>query len=142
MKITRSLVATLALAATVAACAQNTRAPDGRSANTTNAQAVASSTMLKPVQDRNLMVQPFNMSVARIKGMDVHTADGRKVGDVGDVLADGNGRIVGLHVNAGGFLGMGARHVIMPIGQVRMQGDRLITNMSREQIENLPAYVG
>lgn len=49
-----------------------------------------------------------------IIGKSVIDRDGEEIGKVADVLMDQDGRIVGLVINTGGFLGIGARPVGIP----------------------------
>ena len=42
-----------------------------------------------------------------------------KIGDVDDVLVDKSGKITGLVVGVGGFLGVGEKDVIVPFGSVK-----------------------
>jgi len=48
---------------------------------------------------------------SKFKGTDVLGPDNAQVGDVNDVLFDKNGKIVGLIVGVGGFLGIGEKSV-------------------------------
>ena len=93
---------------------------------------------LRKVEDDRLVVQPFNMTVDKIHRMDVVTADGRQVGDVQNVLIDNAGRIVAVTITTGTFLGLGAKEHVMPLNQLRLQGDRFVTGLNEQQIEKLP----
>jgi sporulation protein YlmC with PRC-barrel domain len=42
-----------------------------------------------------------------------------KIGDVDDVLVDKSGKITGLVIGVGGFLGVGEKDVIVPFGSVK-----------------------
>jgi sporulation protein YlmC with PRC-barrel domain len=44
-----------------------------------------------------------------------------KVGDVDDVLVDKGGKVTGLVIGVGGFLGMGQKDVIVPFSDVNVQ---------------------
>ncbi|MFL6798187.1 MAG: PRC-barrel domain-containing protein [Xanthobacteraceae bacterium] len=48
---------------------------------------------------------------SKFKGTDVLGPDNAKVGDVSDVLFDKNGKVLGLIVGVGGFLGIGEKSV-------------------------------
>src|SRR6266566_784423 len=47
----------------------------------------------------------------RFKGLDVRGPDNASVGSVNDLLFDGTGKIIGVVVGVGGFLGIGAKNV-------------------------------
>ena len=53
---------------------------------------------------------------SRFKGTDVLGPDNAQVGDVNDVLFDKSGKIVGLIVGVGGFLGIGEKSVAIDMG--------------------------
>jgi sporulation protein YlmC with PRC-barrel domain len=42
-----------------------------------------------------------------------------KIGDIDDVLVDKSGKITGLVIGVGGFLGVGEKDVIVPFGSVK-----------------------
>jgi hypothetical protein len=44
--------------------------------------------------------------------------DDRQIGNVDDLLMDGNGRVIGLVMNIGGFLGIGSRSIAITIDQL------------------------
>lgn len=104
---------------------------------TTGAAAV---TGLHEAEDDAMMVQPFNLSVDRIEDMDLHASNGDEIGEVEEVLLDGSGQPVAVSADVGGFLGMGDKTVVMGLDQIRYESDRLVTGMSKEQIEALPEW--
>lgn len=57
--------------------------------------------------------KPDQWLSSNFKGTDVVGADGKKIGDVSDVLFDKHGKIEAYVVSVGGFLGMGAKSVAL-----------------------------
>src|ERR671937_592984 len=53
---------------------------------------------------------------SKFKGTDVIGPDNAQVGNVNDVLFDKNGKILGLIVGVGGFLGIGEKSVAIDMG--------------------------
>jgi hypothetical protein len=51
----------------------------------------------------------------------VYGPDQKKIGDVDDVLLDKSGKVTGLVVGVGGFLGMGSKDVIISFADVNVQ---------------------
>ncbi len=51
----------------------------------------------------------------------VYGPDQKKIGDVDDVLLDKSGKVTGLVVGVGGFLGMGSKDVIVSFADVNVQ---------------------
>jgi len=77
----------------------------------------------------------------QIIGKDVYGADNRNMGDVEDVVMGANGQIESVLVDVGGFLGLGARRIAIPISQIQLgDGDRLTTTMTEAQAKALPEY--
>ena len=76
-----------------------------------------------------------------IVGKDVYGADNRNMGEVEDVVMGANGQVESVLVDVGGFLGLGARRVAIPISQIQLgQGDRLTTTMTEAQAKKQPEY--
>jgi hypothetical protein len=101
--------AAVLLAAGLAACnSQGTTAQTGRlerqgSVPTTTAAAVPAD--YRRVEDKTLVVQPFNMTVDKIHRMDVVTSNGEQIGDINHVLVDRSGRVTAMTITSGGVLG-------------------------------------
>jgi len=83
----------------------------------------------------------------RLTGADVYDAGGNKVGSVNDLVLDGDD-ISGLLVDVGGFLGLGAHTVNLPIDRADIrwnQSDddvRVQVPMTRAELEALPEHDG
>jgi len=43
-------------------------------------------------------------------------------------------------VDVGGFLGLGKHRVAIPLQQLQVGGDRIVSTMTEEQTRNLPEY--
>ena len=89
-------------------------------------------------QDR--VVQPFNVTVGELEAADIFAADGEEVGDVEDVLMTPDGEIVGLSAEVGGFAGIGEKEVAFELGALTWDGERVIVNMTADQIGSLPDW--
>jgi uncharacterized protein (TIGR02271 family) len=76
-----------------------------------------------------------------VKGMDLYTEGGQKIGAVADVLVDNEGRFRYLVIDSG-FEGVGKK-VLLPIGLSRIDYNVkrvYVDGLSREQVEQLPEY--
>jgi hypothetical protein len=91
-------------------------------------------------------------------GADVRNAQNEKIGDVEDVVFDRNGRVKGVVVGVGGFLGMGEKHVALAWNelQVRPPAERsgstdttrttsarhpdLVANVTKDQLKQAPEF--
>jgi sporulation protein YlmC with PRC-barrel domain len=64
------------------------------------------------------------MRGSRLMGVDVYGADNQKIGDIDEVLVDRQGKIHGLVVGVGGFLGIGQKDVAIPFDQVQWMSNQ------------------
>ncbi len=72
-------------------------------------------------------------------GQTVYGANGEEIGEVSDVVAREGGSAEAL-VGVGGFLGIGERDVAIPLNRLQMQGDRLTTSMTKDELTNMQPY--
>ena len=63
-----------------------------------------------------------------------------EIGEVEEVLVDENGQAVAVVVESGGFLGIGDRESIVMLDQLGLQGDQLVTTLSKEELESAPEW--
>jgi hypothetical protein len=91
----------------------------------------------REVTDEQLVVQPFNLAVDRIDDMDVYGPGDEKIGEIDDVLMNAAGQPVAVSVEVGGSLGIGGREVIVMLDQLRLDGQRFMTSLTKAQIEAL-----
>ncbi|HEY0834283.1 MAG TPA: PRC-barrel domain-containing protein [Azospirillum sp.] len=77
-------------------------------------------------------------------GNDVYSAGGEEMGEVENLIVNAQGEIKGLVVQWGGFLGIGDKERVVPWNQVRYDhsGDRVVIDMTKEQIQALAPYDG
>ena len=81
---------------------------------------------------------------SRVMGADVVDPQGRKIGDIKDVVFDPvRGQIAYAVVGFGGLMGMGTRYYPVPwavLHQPYGAGDRFTLDMTREQLRNAPSF--
>jgi sporulation protein YlmC with PRC-barrel domain len=67
-----------------------------------------------------------------------------KIGDVDDVLVDKSGKVTGLVIGVGGFLGAGEKDVIVPFGSVKTakRNDKwwLTLDETKDGLKNAPGF--
>src|SRR5690606_20298752 len=97
------------------------------------AGALAQTTWLE-IEDDALTVAPLNLTVDQIEDMDVYTAGGEKVGEVEEVLGMTQTAATALAVEVGQFLDVDDRDVIIRLDQITVQDDRLVIDMTKEQL--------
>jgi PRC-barrel domain len=95
---------------------------------------------LVEVEEDDRMVPELGMTVDQLDDMDLYGPGGEEIGEVDNVLADDSGAVVAVTAEVGGFLGIGDREVIVGLSQLQLAGDRLVTNMTRAELEQLPVW--
>ncbi|MCC7271582.1 MAG: PRC-barrel domain-containing protein [Alphaproteobacteria bacterium] len=122
------------------AMAQTTTPPATTQPPVVQAPTTAAPSGFREVKDEKRMVAPWNLSVEKIEKLNVHSAAGDKIGEVDKVLEDSTGQATAVVVEFGGFLGMGETEVVVPVAQLTLQGDRLVTSLSKEQLKAMPRW--
>lgn len=69
----------------------------------------------------------------------VYSKDDQNVGEVAAFNRDSSGKVTELHADIGGFMGLGETRVKLMPGQFSLQGDRVILNITSEEVKALPA---
>jgi len=129
----------LLIAAAVAALSTAAMAQQSTTTVTTTTPPAAE-VQLREIKDDNRVIQPFNLTVDQLEDRNIVDASGEKIGEIDEVLENAAGQPVAVVVETGGFLGIGDRDVVLGLDQVRLDGDRLITTLSSDQLKNLPKW--
>src|SRR3954453_11975102 len=103
-------------------------------------QAQTTLTGLHKAEDEKVMVPTLNVTVDQLEEMEIYGANGEEIGEVDDVLVDASAKPVAISADVGGFLGVGEKGVVIGLDQVTADGDHLKVNMTKDQIQALPAY--
>jgi len=98
--------------------------------------ALAAATGLPPAAGAQSAPDP--LTLREMEDIDVHLADGTRVGDIEDVLIDQTGAIVAAKVDLEDRFG--DRDVVFPIGNLVYQDGRYMTDLTEADIEALPRY--
>ena len=127
-------VARAATAAAVAAAGETVAEAAAEAGGTTATSATA--------QSGELVTRDATRIEARVLlGTQVQVASGESVGAIDEIWLDANGRVAGVVVDIGGFLGIGAEPVLLAWSDlvIRRDGDRAVatTPLTREQLESL-----
>jgi len=77
-----------------------------------------------------------------IRGRDVIAKDGEKIGKVDALLVDENeGKVRFMRVEAGGFLGIGAKKWLVPIDAItRVDSDHVYVDQTKQRFTSAPVY--
>lgn len=106
----------------------------------TNAKTDKSSdeTLVKLVDSSIVLDDPAD----DLRGRKVIDSGGEEIGSVSALFVDqGEQKVRFLEISAGGFLGMGKRHFLLPVDAVtRVQGDEVHISKSHTDVTGAPPY--
>jgi sporulation protein YlmC with PRC-barrel domain len=82
------------------------------------------------------------VSANRLIGMDLHNQQGERLGQIDDITIKRDGSLGYVVIAHGGFLGMGHNYVAVPWErlQVNAQQERVVLNVTRQQLEQAPRF--
>lgn len=93
------------------------------------------------VAESEASAAPTLLDAGRLAGMPVHGLDGDIVGKgVETMLECGTGRVAYLVVSSGGVGGIGERLVAVPLGDMRLSGERVDLRLTAAQFARLPTW--
>ena len=111
---------------------------DGTTTTETQAVAVDASTN-DPILNAN-----GSLNASKLIGLDVQSPEDKKVGDIGEVVLDKAGKVDGVVVDVGGFLGIATHPVLLEWKDVTLASQdgktKAIVNLTKENLEQMPAY--
>jgi hypothetical protein len=68
----------------------------------------------------------------------IFSSDGKKIGEVVEFQHDDNDNVIGMHADVGGFLGLGQTRVNLTPAQFKVQDDRIVLELTAEEVKDLP----
>ncbi|GGE53894.1 hypothetical protein GCM10007276_33720 [Agaricicola taiwanensis] len=117
----KTLTAALIGSTMLAGAAMAQSGSPGTSAQPAGTPQGAGTTMSQNVEMRDgFIVQQKEDQIlgSNLMDADIRGANGEEIGEVEDVLLDREGRVIGVAVEVGGFLGMGEKEVAIPVDQL------------------------
>ena len=73
------------------------------------------------------------------KDKPVYSSDGSNLGEVVDFQRGTDAKVIGMHADIGGFLGLMQTRVNLTTAQFKLQGDRVVLTLTAAQAKALPA---
>lgn len=121
--------------------ADGTAATDG--AVVTAPAVAADGTMTLP--EGYTAIERDTLTAELLTGADVRGADDASIAEVSDLVLTGEGQVTDVILDVGGFLGIGARSVAIPMDRLTVAQNeggavRIWVNMTKEELEALPEY--
>jgi PRC-barrel domain len=78
----------------------------------------------------------------KFRGIDVRGPDNASIGSVNDLLFDGTGKVIGVVIGVGGFLGIGAKNVAIDMGAFNVvPADSASNDVNNASAANDPSNV-
>jgi hypothetical protein len=69
----------------------------------------------------------------------VYSSDNQNLGEVAAFARDSSGKVTEMHADIGGLMGLGETRVRLMPSQFRLDNDRVVVNLTAEQVKALPA---
>jgi sporulation protein YlmC with PRC-barrel domain len=118
-------------------------APLSLSAQQSPSQAPSQQQMQTPApgssaQQGDSALKPGQGRISEWFDLEIQTADGTEVGELEDLVIENNRITAAVVELERGGLGIGERRVLIPIDSIRRSGDRLVVDLTREQLQALP----
>jgi sporulation protein YlmC with PRC-barrel domain len=112
---------------------------DQSAAQTTTTKAGAASLTVSGIDANNVMM------ASNMIGTTVYSNNNENVGDINDIIIGKDGRVQGVVIGVGGFLGLGEKDVLIPLDRVQFSRDnnnnqRMVIADSKQDLENAPAF--
>jgi hypothetical protein len=90
-------------------------------------------------------VDRATLTAETLTGADVRGPNDASIAEVSDLVLTGEGQVTDVILDVGGFLGIGARSVAIPmdrltVAQTEGGAVRLWVNMTKEELEALPEF--
>jgi sporulation protein YlmC with PRC-barrel domain len=108
-------------------------------ANNNASQSASATTMGTPVKNAD-----GSLNASQVIGMKVINDQKESIGKIGELVMGGDGKVSGVVVDVGGFLGIATHPVLLDWKQVSMvdeDGSTLaVVKMSKDQLKQMPEY--
>jgi sporulation protein YlmC with PRC-barrel domain len=87
-----------------------------------------------------LTAQSGELRASQMIGSTVYDVQNRNIGSVKDIVLDREGKVAGVIVDVGAFLGAGGKYVAVSLNDFRTDNDRLTLNRTKEQLQAAQSY--
>ena len=119
---------------------------------------VAAQTSTGPVTQSARAQDAVQWRATKMDGVDVYNQDNQKLGEIEDLLIDPSGRVTGVVLSVGGFLGIDEHEVLIPMDRLKFSSDtsrattgsgrrskqwypeRATLNVTKEQLQAMPRF--
>jgi sporulation protein YlmC with PRC-barrel domain len=85
-----------------------------------------------------------SLNASKLMGLDVRSPEDKKVGEIGEIVLDKEGKAEGIVVDVGGFLGIATHPVLLDWKDVSLTSQdgksRAVVNLTKDKLEQMPTY--
>lgn len=132
-------------AAATDAAATGAAATDAAATDTAAATAPAAAADGMALPEGYTAVDRATLTAEQLTGADVRDASDASIAEVQDLVLTGEGQVTDVVLDVGGFLGMGAHTVAIPMDRLTVAQDanggvRLWVDMTKDELQALPEY--
>jgi sporulation protein YlmC with PRC-barrel domain len=143
LKSTASIVG-LALALSGSAALAQTTGTQGPTA-VQKSDTTASQPAPKPVEGQIIMQSEDTILASVLKGASVYGPEGSSIGSITDLIVGTDGKIDGVVIGVGGFLGIGERNVAVKWDKLQLHPEdsgkvRLMLSATKDDLKNAPPF--
>jgi len=75
------------------------------------------------------------LRASKFIGSSVYDVHNRNIGDIKDLIMTRDGRIAGVVLDVGAFLGMGGKYVALALADIKTDNNRLTLDTTKEQLQ-------
>ena len=79
---------------------------------------------------------------SKLVGVNVYNEQNEKLGDISEILIDTTGKVTGVVIGVGGFLGVGQRDILVTLDKLRFVNEPVRTNTATNTTTGAPATTG
>ena len=91
-------------------------------------------------QNTTFTTQSGQLRAGEMIGSTVYDVHNRDIGSVKDIVLDRDGKVAGVVVDVGSFLGVGGKYVAVALNDIKMDNNRLTLDRTKEQLQSAQAY--
>ena len=103
-------------------------------------QVAGSTTLGVTVEEQKVLAMGWSAK-KQILGKAVYNSGGEKIGEVEDLIITPEKAVSYAIVGTGGFLGIAQHDVAIPVGQLKLEGDKLmLPGATKEGLKALPKF--
>jgi sporulation protein YlmC with PRC-barrel domain len=89
--------------------------------------------------------EPDMVLVSNLWNANVYGSDEKRIGDVNDIIIKSDGKIEGVVVGVGGFLGLGEKNVALKLDRFKVMPEadgraRIVVSANKEELQEAPEF--